>query len=134
MSSLCDFLENKIINAIFRDDPGSIRPAELWAEIVETLPGEDGTGGDPVAGVDRLELTQANAAWKDPAAATQGGTNNLAVLDFGEVPDCTIVGIVLYDAETGGNVYMRGALTEPRECLSGDTFKCPIGAVTFTLG
>lgn len=105
--------EEKILNRIFRTDPGSIRPSALWVALLTTLPDAAGAGSAEVAGLaGRVQVTQADADWTDPTAGTQGEVENVDVIDFGDFAGDTerAIGVAVFDDETAGTMKLFSAL------------------------
>jgi len=136
MAGKTNFLENLILDRIFRTDPGSIRPAAVYVGLFTALPGEDGTGGTEVSGggYARQQVTQADANWSDPTAGTQGEVDNVADVDFGAATANwgTIVGVGIFDASSGGNLLYFAALTADKTVDNGDSFKFAAGELNIS--
>src|SRR3990172_1174954 len=129
MSAMSDYLENKLIDHIFRAATFS-KPAALHVALYTAAPSDAG-GGTEVSGGSyaRVQRDPADANW----AATQGGvsgnstgtggaTSNAAALTF-PAPTANwgaITHVAILDAASGGNFLFWGALTTPKTVNNGD--------------
>jgi len=140
MAAMSDFLENKIIDWLFRAQAIGITgataaagtgPANLYVGLYTTTPTDVG-GGTEVTGGSYARVTIASAltAWAGSQAAastvastgTGGTTSNNAAITF-PTPTANwgvINGFAILDASTGGNVLIYGALTVAKTVNNGD--------------
>lgn len=142
MSAMSNYLENKLIDHIFRT--GAFTKPTVLAIALFTAAPDDTGGGTEVAGGSyaRQSLNPLDANW----TATQGGTSgassgttgltdNASQINFpvatGSWGTVTHVGIV--DATSGGNLLFYGALTASKTVASGDTFRFNVGDLDITL-
>lgn len=130
MAALSDFLENKLIDQIFRGQAYAF-PATLFFGLLTSAPSDAG-GGVEVSGGSyaRVAVTAslANFAGTQAAASTTassgtgGTTSNNGSIAFpaptGSWGVVTHVGI--YDATTAGNLLMYAALTTAKTINLGD--------------
>lgn len=131
MAALSNFLENKVIDQLFRGQAYTF-PSTLYVGLFTAAPSDSG-GGTEVSGGSyaRVSVTASLANWAGTQAAgsttassgTSGTTsNNIAVTfpaptaNWGSV---THVGI--FDAATSGNLLIHGALTIPKTVNNGDS-------------
>lgn len=131
MAALSNFLENKVIDQLFRGQAYTF-PSTLYVGLFTAAPSDTG-GGTEVSGGSyaRVSVTASLANWAGTQAAgsttassgTSGTTsNNIAVTfpaptaNWGSV---THVGI--FDASTSGNLLIHGALTIPKTVNNGDS-------------
>lgn len=139
MSSMSDWLENGLIDFIFRGQAAPTMPSSLHFALLTAAPSDSG-GGTEVSGGSyaRVAVTRslANFAGTQGAGSTSassgtgGVTSNNAAITFA-TPTAnwgTVTHIAVYDASTGGNLVFHGALTTPRVINSGD------GPVSFAAG
>jgi len=142
MSQASDYLENKLIDHLFRGTAFA-KPAALYIALFTAAPND--AGGVEVAGggYARAALAPGDATWK----ATQGGTSGASSGSSGltanavsiayPVPTAnwgTVVAIGIYDAAAGGNLLVWSPLAASRQILNGDpapTFG--IDALTVTI-
>ena len=131
MSALTEYLENKLIHHVFRNQafttPGTSVYVGLIAfyeanvlETAKTTPagGKELTGGAYA----RIQHTD----WRDAHAVGTSRVidNNTAITFPTATADWGMVsGVFIADASTGGNILMHGALTTPRDVKDGDVFK-----------
>ena len=121
MSFISDFLENKLVEHVFRANT-FVSPAGVYVGLFTGNPGEDGNGPELIGNgyarkqasfaipVDGVALNDADVIF-DPA------TSNWA----------TVTHLAIYDAPTGGHVLFYGALSAPITISSGNNFRLPTG-------
>lgn len=147
MSAMSDYLENKLIDHIFRARSFTA-PTQLWVGLF-TSASSDASPGTEVStsGTNYARATpgvNSDTAWKatqggTPAAAsngTGGATSNPAALTF-NTPSASwgnITHFGVFDAASGGNMLMHGALTASKTVNNGDPGPSfAIDALSFTL-
>lgn len=145
MSNMTDFLENKLVDHLFRARSYTA-PTQLWVGLFTAAPSDAG-GGTEVSGGNYARATpgvNSDTAWKatqggTPAAAssgTGGATSNPAALTF-NTPSAswgTITHFAVFDASSGGNMLIWGALTTSKTVNNGDPGPSfAIDALSFTL-
>jgi hypothetical protein len=122
MSAMTDYLENRLIDHIFRGRSFAA-PTQLWVGLFTAAPSDAG-GGTEVTGGSYARATRgvnSDTAWEatqggTPAAAssgTSGATQNPAAITF-PAPTANwgvITHIAIFDAVSGGNMLFQGALT-----------------------
>jgi hypothetical protein len=128
-SQASDYLENKLIDHIFRTATFA-KPAALHVGLFTAAPSDLGGGTElSGGGYVRGTLPPGDANWK----ATQGGvagvssgaggtTTNAVVVAF-PIPTAdwgVITHVGIFDAPTAGNLLIWDALTAPRTVLLGD--------------
>lgn len=130
MSAMSDYLENKLIDHIFRNRSFSV-PTTIYVALFTAAPSDSG-GGTEVSGGSyaRVQVGPSDTAWEatqggTPAAAsngTGGATQNGSAITFptpsGNWGSVTHFGI--FDASTSGNLLMHGALTQAKTVNNGD--------------
>ncbi|MCR4300971.1 MAG: hypothetical protein NUV51_05115 [Sulfuricaulis sp.] len=142
MSAMNDYLENKIVDHVFRTSSYT-KPTVLAVALYAAAPGETGGGTEVTGGAyARVSNNPLNTNWN----ATQGGTtgdssgtggltDNAGVLTF-PTPTANwgvVTHFAILDAATAGNFLLYGALTTPKTVNNGDpapTF--PAGALDVT--
>lgn len=130
MSAMTDFMESGILASMFRGNPDSFTfpPTGIYIGLTSNSPSD----ADPTAnelsgnGYARVQVTQNTSEWTAPA--DDSGPQKIENSNNIEFPTATanwgyVSGVIVSDAATGGNVYMRGDITTPRDVLSGDTFR-----------
>ena len=143
MSALSDYLENKLIDHVFRAQPYSA-PATLYFGLLTAAPSDTG-GGTEVSGGSyaRVAVTPslANFAGTQSAGSTaassgsSGTTSNNAVIAY-PTPSAgwgTVTHQGVYDASTGGNLLWHTPLGVSKTINTGDAVSFPIGATTFQI-
>lgn len=130
MGMLSDYLENKLIDHLFRGQSFAA-PANLYVGLLTAAPSDTG-GGTEVTGGSYARVTVANslANWAGTQAAAStvassgnsGTTSNNGAITF-PAPTANW-GVAshfgIYDASTAGNLLFYGALTASKTINSGD--------------
>jgi hypothetical protein len=144
MSSLSDYLENKILDHLFRGQ-AYVPPGTFYFALYTSAPTEAG-GGTEVSGggYARAAYTRSLASFAGTQAAgstsasngTGGQTSNSSPVSF-PAPTGTW-GLVthwgIFDSVTGGNLLIQGVLTTPKTVNGGDAAPVfPATAFTMTL-
>jgi hypothetical protein len=129
MSAMSDYLENKLVDHLFRTTTFT-RPSPIYIGLYTSAPSDSG-GGTEVSGGSyaRVASTPSDTAW----TATQGGTSGASSGTGGTTDNATDItfpaptanwGVVthfgIFDASSGGNLLIWGALTTPKTINSGD--------------
>ena len=127
MSVASDYLENEILDHIFRNSAYT-SPASVHLALYTAAPSDSG-GGTEVSG-------NGYAREAITFGAASGGTiSNTAAVEFtasgGNFGTVTHWGI--FDASTSGNLLAHGALTASRAVNDGDTLTFAIGDIDISL-
>jgi hypothetical protein len=144
MSAMSDYLENKLVDHLFRAQTLSA-PATLHIGLLTSAPSDSG-GGSEVSGNNyaRVAVTSSLANWAGTQAAASttassgsgGQTSNNAAITFptplGNWGTVSHFGI--YDAASGGNLLFHGALTIAKTINQSDTVSFPAASLTITFG
>lgn len=142
MSAMSDFLENKLIDQLFR---GQAAPTttNLYVGLLTAAPSDSG-GGTEVSGNNYSRVTVASslANWAGTQSAgsttassgTGGQTSNNNAITFATPSGTwgTVTHFGIYDATTGGNLLFYGALTISKTINQSDTVTFPAGSLTIT--
>lgn len=142
MAAFTDFLENKLVDWLFRGQAIGITgasaaagsgPTNLYIGLLTAAPSDTG-GGTEVSGNAYARVTVASslANWAGTQAAASttastgntGTTSNNGTLTFPTPTPSgwgTVTHFAIYDASTGGNMLLYGALTTSKTINSGDT-------------
>jgi len=133
MSAMSDYLENALINHIFRNTDFT-RPANIYVALFTAAPNDAG-GGTEVSGgsyARQAIVTGASSGWD---AASGGATANTAVLNFPTATANwgTVTHIGLFDASTSGNLLFHGALSASQTINSGNFFRFNAGEIDVAL-
>jgi hypothetical protein len=139
MSAKTNYLENKILDHIFRGIEFTM-PAGIYVGLFTAAPGEAGGGTEVTGGsYARVAVGPSAAAWKstqDTASGASSGTigltRNASTVSF-PVPsapwgDVTHFGI--FDALTAGNLLYVGTLDAPRTITTGVVTTFPPDSLT----
>lgn len=140
MAAMSDFLENKIVDFLFRGQALGITgasaaagtgPTNLYVGLYTANP-TDVAGGTEVTGGSYARVTVASALanWAGTQAAastvassgTSGTTSNNGAITF-PTPTAnwgSVTGFGIFDASTAGNLLIWGALTTTKTVNNGD--------------
>ncbi len=141
MSAYSDYLKNKIHDHVLRNR--SFTPASPLYWSLWTAAGTDAGGGTEVSGgnYSRVSITPSDTAFTNTQGTTSGASSgtggtvsNGAIVQF-PTPSAswgTPVEARLYDAASGGNMYIREPLV-PKVINSGDDVKFPVGSSTLQI-
>jgi len=144
MAAMSDYLENKLIDHIFRAQSFAA-PANLYFALFTAAPSDSG-GGTEVSGGSYARVTMATALanWSGTQGAgstsassgTSGAASNNIAITF-PTPTAnwgTITHFGIFDAVSGGNLLFHGALTVSKTVNNGDpapSFAAAALGVTF---
>ena len=122
--AMSNYLEAALINHVLRNTAFTTPGTSIYVGLIQfyesdTL--EAGTLTQEVSGGSYAR--QQHTAWDDPSGV--GATENTGIITF---PTATadwglISGVIISNASTAGQVLLHGALTTPRDVVSGDVFK-----------
>lgn len=142
MSAMSDYLENKLVDQLFR---GQTAPSTttLYVALLTAAPSDSG-GGTEVSGngYARVSVTSSLTNWAGTqstgsttaSSGTGGQTSNNGAITF-PTPSATwgtVTHFAIYDAATGGNLLFYGALTIPKTVNQSDTVSFPAGSLAVT--
>lgn len=131
MSAMTDYLENALIDWLFRGQAAPTLPANLYYALFTTAAGDAGSQVEVAGGsYARQPVTRSLAAMAGTQAAgsttasngTSGTTSNNAAITF-PAPTAnwgTIVGWGIFDALSGGNLLFYTAQTPNKTVNNGD--------------
>ena len=129
MSQMSDYLENKLVDHIFRS-ASFAKPSFLFVGLLTAAPSDSSPGTEVSGGsYARVQRDPSDANWE----ATQGGvvgassgttglTQNFAAITF-PVPSAfwgQVTHLAIFDAASGGNMLLYGTLTQPKTINNGD--------------
>jgi hypothetical protein len=142
MSAMSDYLENKLIDQLFRGQTPA-PTSTLYIGLHTSAPSDAG-GGTEVSGGSyaRVSVTSSTANWAGTQAAgsttassgTGGQTSNNAAITF-PTPTAgwgTVTHFGIYDAASGGNLLFWGALTISKTINQADTVTFPAASLSIT--
>lgn len=144
MSSLSNYLENKLVDHLLRGQAYT-PPATLYYALFTSAPTDAG-GGTEVSGGSyaRSGVTPSLANFAGtqsagstvPSTGTGGSSSNNGQIAF-PAPTAgwgNVTHFGVFDASSGGNLLIHGALTAAKTINSGDAAPVfPAGAFSFTL-
>lgn len=131
MSAMSDYLENKLVDHIFRAATFS-KPTSLYISLHTAATSDDGTGAEVTTGVGyaRVAVGPSDTAWNSTqggatagnSSGTGGLTDNAAQITFGTPTGSwgSVVNFGIWDNSTGGNMLFHGALTAGKNVGNGD--------------
>jgi len=143
MAALTDYLENKLIDQLFRAQAYTF-PAGLYVGLLTAAP-TDSTGGTEVSGnaYARQNLAPSLTNWAGTQGATTtvassgttGTTSNNVAITF-PTPTAswgTVTHFGVWDASTSGNLLVYGSLNIAKTINQGDTVTFPISSLSFQI-
>ena len=140
MAAMSDFLENKMLDWLFRGQAIGITgasaaagtgPTALFVGLLTAAPTDSTTGTEVTGGAyARVSVSSALANWAGTQAAAStvassgatGTTSNNGVITF-PAPTANwgvVTHFAIYDALTAGNLLIHGALTVSKTINNGD--------------
>jgi len=142
MSALSNFLENRLVDQIFRAQAAPTT-STLHVGLYTAAPSDAG-GGTEVSGnaYARAAVTSSLANWAGTQSAgsttastgSGGVTSNNNAITFPTPSGTwgTVTHFGIFDAASAGNLLFHGALTISKTINSGDTVSFPAGTLTVT--
>ena len=131
MAALSNYLENKLVDQLFRGQAYSF-PATLYVGLLTAAPSDSSSGTEVSGGsYARVAVTSSLANWAGTQAAnstsassgTSGTTSNNNAIEWAD-PTAdwgTITHFGIFDAATSGNLLVWGAMTTARLVANGDS-------------
>lgn len=142
MSAMSDYLENKLIDQIFRGQSAPTTTT-LYVGLLTAAPSDSG-GGTEVSGGSyaRVAVSSSLSNWAGTQSAgstvassgTSGQTSNNGAITF-PTPTAgwgTVTHFGIYDAASGGNLLFFGALTIAKTVNQADTVTFPAASLSIT--
>lgn len=143
MAAITDYLENKLIDQLFRGQAYTF-PAGLHVGLLTAAP-SDSTGGTEVSGnaYARQDLPPSLTNWAGTQGATTtvassgttGTTSNNVAITF-PTPTAswgTVTHFGVWDGSTSGNLLVYGSLNIAKTINQGDTVTFPISSLSFQI-
>lgn len=127
MSAASDYMEQALINHIFRGIPFAV-PTSLYFALFSNSPEDDGSGTEISGnGYARVQVVCNTTNWMAPT--WEGYTTNNVQIQF---PIATaswgmINYLAIFDAASGGNMLYQGGLFLTPTINTGDRFTFPVG-------
>jgi hypothetical protein len=127
MAGLSDFLENELLDHVFRNAAYS-QPATVYVGLYTATPSDAG-GGTEVSGNNYARTAVTFGAAASGAIANSGAvTFPQASASWG-----TVTHFGIFDASTNGNLLAWAALSASKAVGSGDTAEFAIGELDISL-
>jgi hypothetical protein len=143
--NMSDYLENKLVDLIFRGQAFSA-PATLHFALFTAAPSDSGGGTEVTGGSyarQAVTASLANFAGTQSAGSTTassgtgGATSNNGAITWSVGPTANwgvVTHIGVFDASSGGNLLVHGALSASKTINNGDPAPSfAIGAFSFTM-
>lgn len=129
-TSISNFLETELVDHVFGAAAYSA-PATLYFALFTAAPSDAG-GGTEVSGGSYARVAVTNNATNFPAGNPK---SNGVAIDFGTATANwgTVTHVGVFDAASGGNLLVWGALENPKTIDNGDGAAFAIGEFTLTL-
>lgn len=144
MAAMSNYLENKLIDEIFRGTAYTI-PGTLYIALYTAAPSDAGGGTEVTIGTNnysRASLVSSQSAWNNTQASgtavastgTTGITANTASITFATPSGSwgTVTHFGILDAATSGNLLFHGALTVSQTVNTGNVVSFAAGALQIT--
>lgn len=142
MAGMSDYLENKLIDNIFRATSYT-GPTNIYLALFTTATTDAGGGTEVSAGgYSRQQLDPSDTNW----TATQGGTSgassgtggettNASEITFGPASASwgTVTHFAVMDASTSGNMLFHGKLRRSKAVANGNSVKFAVGDIAIKL-
>lgn len=142
MSAMSDYLENKIVDQLFRGQSAPTT-STLYVALLTAAPSDSGGGTEVSSGnYSRVSVESSLANWAGTqgsgtttaSSGTSGQTSNNGAITF-PTPSATwgtVTHFGIYDNTSGGNLLFYGALTIPKTINQSDTVTFPAGSLSIT--
>ena len=142
MSAMSDFLENKLVDQLFRGQSAPTT-STLYVGLLTAAPSDTG-GGTEVSGnaYARVSVASSLANWAGTQGAgttvassgTSGQTSNNNAITFPTPTGTwgTVTHFGIYDAASAGDLLFYGTLTIAKTINQADTVTFPAGSLAIT--
>lgn len=127
--SFADYLENELLDHVLKVGAYT-QPTNICVGLSTADPGDDGSGLAEPSGNNYSRVT--HNTWN---AAAGGAATNDGAISFPNPSGSwgTVTHVCLFDAASGGNLLMSGALDSSKSIGSGDTVQFADEALTVSL-
>ncbi|MCH8172476.1 MAG: hypothetical protein IIA70_04115 [Proteobacteria bacterium] len=133
MSDFSDFLEQRLLNVIFRTQV-AYKPTAIYIALFTAAPDDTGGGTEVTGGsYARQQVSQADAEWNAPGAAGLIDNVNDITFPVATANWGTVTHMAIFDAVTAGNLLFHRILTASKIVNTDDTFKFAVGDLDITL-
>lgn len=135
MSALSDYLEQSILDNIFRGQAIATLHATNNYYALFTVAPTDSGGGTEASGTGYARAALARNVTTNFDAPASGATQNAAAIDFGTAGGSwgTVLAVGVFDALTVGNLLLHGAISPSKAIGNGDPVSYAIGALDVAL-
>jgi hypothetical protein len=137
MADMTNYLEEEILNHLFRGETIFGTASTMFIALHDGDPGEAGTANELSTDTGAyaratVNTHSTNTIWSDPTAGTQGETDNTSDITFPTATAAwgTVSHVSVWNTASAGNtsnVFLKGSLTADKSVASGDTFKFTSG-------
>ena len=133
MAAFSDYLEQAILNHIFRNTAIFTPPANVYLALFTAAPSDSGGGTEVSGGSYARKAVSTTGQWSAPGVG--GLTDNINAQAFVTATASwgTVTHVGIFDAASAGNLLFHGALTVSKTVGSGDTFQFSAGDLDITL-
>ena len=133
MAAFSDYLEQAILNHIFRNTAIFTPPANVYLALFTAAPSDSGGGTEVSGGSYARKAVSTTGQWSAPGVG--GLTDNINAQAFPTATASwgTVTHVGIFDAASAGNLLFHGALTVSKTVGSGDTFQFSAGDLDITL-
>ena len=133
MAAFSDYLEQAILNHIFRNTAIFTPPANVYLALFTAAPSDSGGGTEVSGGSYARKAVSTTGQWSAPGVG--GLTDNINAQAFPTATASwgTVTHVGIFDAASAGNLLFHGALTVSKTVGSGDTFQFNAGDLDITL-
>ena len=133
MSSMSDYLENKLRRQIFRGEAYSF-PATLYVSLHTAATADDGTGTEVSGGSYARVAVTANTSEWTVGTSSDGQVYNTNAINFPvATADWGTVGwAAIWDAASAGNMLFHGPLAQAVAILTGQSYTFAPGQLLTT--
>lgn len=133
MGSFSDFLENELLDHVLGNS-AYVAPSTVYIALSTADPTDTGAGMAEPSGFAYARQAVTNNLTNWPAAVA-GAKSNFNSITFPEATGNwgTITHFAIFDAVSGGNMLMHGALTVAKAITSGDVLQFPATSIAVSL-
>jgi len=129
-SNLALYAENKMLELLVGKTPFATPTAYIG--LFTVIPDEDGAGGTEVSAGNYVRKSTAGGDWEAAAAGAIQNANDITFIECAGANWGEIVGIGIWDAESGGNMIFWLPVGASKTIDVGDTFRLEAGDVDIT--
>lgn len=120
--SFSDFAEATILNLMLRGIAAT-PPTSVWVALHTTAPDEDASPTNEVTGTGYVRRELLTSEWTAPTTAGLSETTVEVVFPTAGSSWGDVTHVSLWDASSGGNMWISGELVEPKTIGVGGVFR-----------